>query len=129
MRFVSVLLCVLFFSTHLARGEDLKPGDTGYKHLQYHKSYQGLFDSKRCRCQKGECRATVFRPSQSESGYDVLMDGQWLGVPSKAIISNDQVPLTLRTEPAHACGYPETNEKGYPTGRIVVDCAVINGTS
>jgi hypothetical protein len=126
MRFICVLLLTGAFATPAhADNSLLEPGDKGYRHDQYHELYQGLFDKAECHCQKGECRATVVRRSDAESGFDILIDRAWYPVPQNSIIPSNRVPMSLLTEPAHGCSY-EIEDEFTKVRYKVIDCVIIN---
>ena len=121
-RVLTILLTCLcsFLSISSLGAEELGPGDTGFRHQELHPYYQQFFDSNRCHCGTGECRPTLYRSSAtSESGVEVLMDGQWYSVPKSALISPKEAASALHTDPAHACGYWMEDE-------FYVECVIIN---
>ena len=97
------------------------PGDKGYRHSEFHPSYQKVFDQGRCACSTGECRPTIYRPTRlgSQVGLDVLVNRRWVPVPKSALVSKGAVPPALWRAEAHVCAYEEDD------GTIDVECFIM----
>lgn len=96
-------------------------GYPGFMHCELHPQYQEAFKDWGCHCYTGQCRPTIFRPSQNEksvTGYEIFISGDWFEIPKEAL-RKQKANMTgdlLRWE-AHVC----TSEP--PTPHI--ECAII----
>ena len=100
---------------------ETRVGYAGFMHCPLHPQYQEAFKDWGCHCYTGQCRPTMFRPSQnekSETGYEIFISGDWFEIPKEAM-RKQKANMTgdlLRWE-AHVC----TSEP--PTPHI--ECAII----
>lgn len=119
------ILALVLASGNSIAGEELQPGDKGYRHGEFHESYQKFFDQGRCNCSTGECRATEFRPNdESLTGIQVKVEGKWCDVSKKALIQpKDGIPPQLWGAQAHVCAYDSIVSDKCP----YIECAVIIG--
>jgi hypothetical protein len=137
--------------------KDLQPGDVGYDHERYHETYkrlvttvngdslqpsdekymsdkfgptyQKLYSGGKCSCKSGYCRPSKWRPTElgSPTGYDILVNRQWVPVPKGALHNEKTLPLELwkelmRGASAHVCAYPDVNVKHFGQR---VECAIV----
>lgn len=98
--------------------QDLQPGDKGYRHTDFHGSYQAIFNSGRCNCHTGECRPTRYRIVEGK--LQMILNRKWVDIPDHAIQPRESVPANLWAEEAHICAF-------YVNGILNVECAIVTG--
>ncbi len=113
---------------------DLQPGDRGF-HPELRESYQFLYAGTKCNCDYGSCRPTQLRITAErpvpagQSGYEVLIDGQWYPVPQSSLHQEKDLTADLWLQlmenlppgvNGHVCAFPSSS---YPNG-MNIECVI-----
>lgn len=129
VRFVLFFIAVALTTTsNAAQAEELKLGDKGYRHTEFHEHYQKVFTTTSCHCSTGECRPTDWKvgtpPKGPYTSFFVKVDGEWCPVRRDAMLEKKQVPPELWVDPAHVCAYDRPAKDG--SCRRQIGCVRIN---
>ena len=110
-------------------GIELTPGDEQYMSEEYGSTYKKLYRSGKCACKSGYCRPTKWRPTElgASTGYDILVNRQWMPVPEGALHNEKSLPPELWSElmsgaEAHACAYPDSRVANFGQR---IECAIV----
>lgn len=104
-------------------------GDKGYLAEEYGSTYQLLYSSGKCYCKSGYCRPTKLResPDAVETGYQVLIDGDWYNVPRASLhnektLSPELWEMLSGNGDGHVCAYPILDSD--VVADMVIECVI-----
>jgi hypothetical protein len=119
------------FWRHVNGVDDLQPSDHNYMSEKFGPTYKKLYAGGKCACKAGYCRPTKWRLTElgAPSGYDILVNRQWMPVPEGALHNEKTLPPELWAElmkdaDAHVCAYPDESVVGFGQR---IECAIVPG--
>ncbi len=114
----------VLFRVAPAIAHELEPGDYGYRHDEFHRYYQlSVVFGGHCFCGDGDCRATIWRPTELKSpiGFDVIVERRWRPLPATVYQPDSfKLPPELFVDKAHVCA------EGGGDSSPKISCVIIN---